>query len=323
MFCNPKWLTRLFLLILFISACNKEKSYELSADPVVTTPGGSTGGSAEFSFVANAGNCSNVIILGTYQVGKSINTGASLTVTVNVTKLGDWTKSTNTVNGIVFAGTGTFTALGLQPITLVAAGTPLADGFHTFALTAGNVTCSATVEVLPAQPIEASDYYYKITVDGKVYQQAVTINNSYEALPGIGGADDVMLGASISYKQPSPPVGTTNFTVTIGTMHHYRTATNNDFKAYFAPGTRTYTDNYFTADGVMLTWTDAKGKKWATYFGNDQNGSTFSIISITDITNPSGILHLKTKMQFTCKVYNVDGVMKMMSGEMVGKFGKI
>jgi len=35
------------------------------------------------------------------------------------------------------------------------------------------------------------------------------------------------------------------------------------------------------------------------------------------------MLYLKTKMQFKCKVYNVDGVMKMMSGEMVGKFGKI
>lgn len=329
MFCDFKWLPRLFLLMLFISACNKEKSYEPPTAPVVTTPGGSTGGSAEFALVATGGNCSNVIILGTYQVGKSMSAGASLTVTVNVTKVGNWTMSTNTVNGIVFAGAGTFTALGLQPLTLIAAGAPIAAGFHAFAFKAGAVTCSATVEVLPADTNNGgttSDYYYKITIDGKTYQQTVTMDNNYEAGSGMGGGDDVTISASINYGESNPPAGTTSFGITIGTMHHYMNATNDDFKAYFAPGARVYTKDFAVADGVIIGWTDANGEEWETDYGTgDQTGSTFSIISIADATDLTGTLYLKTKMQFKCKLYNhTTGVMKeVTSGEMVGNFGKI
>jgi hypothetical protein len=324
MFCNFKWLSRLFLLLLFISACNKEKSYEPPIAPVITTPAGSAG----FSFVANGGNCSNLIILGTYQVGKSMSDNASLTVTVNVTKVGTWTLSTNTVNGIVFAGGGTFTALGLQPITLLAAGYPIAAGFHTFALKAGIVTCSATMEVLPADANNGgtSDYYYKITIDGKTYEQHVTMDNNYEAGSGLGGGDDVTITASINYGESDPPAGTTGFGVTIGMMHHYMNATNADFKAYFAPRTRVYTKDFSVADGVNLGWTDANGEEWGTDYGTgDQTGSTFSIISFADATDLTGTLYLKTKMQFKCKLYNhtTGAVKEITSGEMVGNFGKI
>lgn len=56
----------------------------------------------------------------------------------------------------------------------------------------------------------------------------------------------------------------------------------------------------------------------------DQTGSTFTIISTADAKAFNG-LYLKTKMQFKCKLYNVNtGAMKeVTNGEMVGTFGKI
>ncbi|KOS04850.1 hypothetical protein AM493_01420 [Flavobacterium akiainvivens] len=56
------------------------------------------------------------------------------TLQVNVTQTGSYTISTNTVNGITFSKSGSFTQTGLQNVTLHAAGMPLNYGTFSYAV---------------------------------------------------------------------------------------------------------------------------------------------------------------------------------------------
>jgi hypothetical protein len=62
-------------------------------------------------------------------------TGVTQTITANVSPIGTYDISTNTVNGITFAGKGTFTgSAGVKEIVLTASGTPLEPISSTFTL---------------------------------------------------------------------------------------------------------------------------------------------------------------------------------------------
>lgn len=85
--------------------------------------------------VSNYGNstCTNPssgTINGTMTQGVAVS-GVTMTLYANVTQVGTWSLSAVT-NGVTFSGSGTFTALGCQPITLTASGTPTAAGSHTW-----------------------------------------------------------------------------------------------------------------------------------------------------------------------------------------------
>ena len=88
----------LFFAILAGISCQKEQSLEHGV------PGGGViGGSATFTLVPTGGNCSDAVVIGNYEVGAQLNVDAQITVTVNVTKTGDWTYTTAQVNGFFFA----------------------------------------------------------------------------------------------------------------------------------------------------------------------------------------------------------------------------
>jgi hypothetical protein len=55
--------------------------------------------------------------------------------------------ATNSVAGIIFAGTGTFTSTGVQNIVLSGTGTPTASGSQTFTVTAGTSTCTYALTI--------------------------------------------------------------------------------------------------------------------------------------------------------------------------------
>ncbi|WP_143097837.1 hypothetical protein [Chitinophaga sp. CF118] len=332
MFCQLKSRHLALFLLLFIAGlgCGKEKSYEPPTTPTTEIPG-TTGGTAQFSFIASGTNCSDATAAGNYQTGTVLGTDAKVTITVNVTKIGNWTMSTNSLNGISFTGTGTFTATGSQMITLKGIGTPQTAGINLYAFNSGNNTCSVAVATIPgnSDPGSATEYYYKITIDGKTYEQIVTMTNDYEAGSSLSGVDDVTISAGINYYvigESETPKGKTGFGVTRGTMHNYLNATNNTFKAFFAPGSYKIVKSFADGDGVTIGWLDADGEEWGTEYGTgDQTGSTFNISSISDSPDLTGTFYLKTKMLFKCKLYNKNtGVMKQVTnGEMVGLFGKI
>ena len=74
-------------------------------------------------------------------------------VRVNVTKLGTYNITTNTVGNLSFSASGTFTAFGLTDVVLVGTGTPNVSGNLAFTATltgtSGNSTCSFIRYVRP------------------------------------------------------------------------------------------------------------------------------------------------------------------------------
>jgi hypothetical protein len=108
--------------------------------------------SAQYSLVSSAGNCSNYQVNGTYYAGKTLSQDTNtVVVQVNVTQVGAYTVSTNTVNGYSFSASGVFAATGVQNVTMKGQGIPVATGANNFTVTAGTSTCQfpVTVQQLP------------------------------------------------------------------------------------------------------------------------------------------------------------------------------
>jgi hypothetical protein len=170
--------------IVILASCQKEISFETG-----TGAGSST---ASFSLVAASGNCSDALAAGDYVVGTALSTTSNLVmVTVDVTKTGTWSYNTGTVKGFSFSGSGSFTTTGQQIIVLKGSGKPTETGSIAFPLNIGGATCSFAVAVTDGS---TGDIYYKATIGGVNYYQAVTATNDYEAGSGLGGTDDVALG---------------------------------------------------------------------------------------------------------------------------------
>jgi hypothetical protein len=107
---------------------------------LVTAP---AGGSSAFTVT-----CTGATPVGTYVVNTPLSASNTITLNVNVTAIGSWSVTTApAVNGIIFAGNGTFAATGATTITLTASGTPAAAGTFTFTVTGGTGTCTFQVIV--------------------------------------------------------------------------------------------------------------------------------------------------------------------------------
>lgn len=114
---------------------------------VTVLPDGATGGPAAFTLQGAPGACGNFKLNGTYYKDTTLDTRHSIEVQVNVTTVGTYTISTNTVNGYSYSRTGTFGSTGVQTITLTGTGKPAAVGNDNFTVTAGSSTCTFQVAV--------------------------------------------------------------------------------------------------------------------------------------------------------------------------------
>ncbi|MFN8289658.1 MAG: hypothetical protein U0U70_05355 [Chitinophagaceae bacterium] len=127
----------LLMGIIIAIGCQKEESFELPNTP------------AEGSLQDDAsGDCLPKTVNGVYAVGVAlVPTTNSITVSVNVTKTGTYTVYTDTVNGYYFRGTGSFTTLGANTVTLNGNGTPFAAGTNNFVVNFGGTVCDIQVTV--------------------------------------------------------------------------------------------------------------------------------------------------------------------------------
>lgn len=123
--------------------------------------------------VAYSLTCSTIVVNGTYAPNIAMNATNTMTLSVNVQYPGAYTISTNTVNGVTFSASGTFTLTGTQDVTLQASGTGLTGGTHRFTITSnsslGSNTCNKNVEFV----------YRKINVlglGGGTYQPGTASN---------------------------------------------------------------------------------------------------------------------------------------------------
>ena len=68
---------------------------------------------------------------GNYTSGVTLSNSNFVTIHVFVTVVGNFTIATNTVDGMMFSYTGTFTTLGAQVVQLAGSGTPVSPGLYT------------------------------------------------------------------------------------------------------------------------------------------------------------------------------------------------
>lgn len=129
----------LAFLVLFITGCQKELSFELGNVP------------AEGNLQSEVtGDCLPKTVNGVYVAGVALVPNANtITVAIDVTKTGTYSITTDTVNGYYFKGTGRFTTTGLNNVTLQSQGTPFADGINNFVVSFMGDVCDIQVEVLP------------------------------------------------------------------------------------------------------------------------------------------------------------------------------
>ncbi|HMT95243.1 MAG TPA: hypothetical protein PKC62_01035 [Ferruginibacter sp.] len=97
---------------------------------------------AVFTMGGAGGSCANFSTAGTYTSGTAMNGSNTATVDAIVTGTGIYTVSSNTVNGVTFVASGSFTQTGTRAVTLTAIGTPAAAGTFTFSVTGGSTTCT-------------------------------------------------------------------------------------------------------------------------------------------------------------------------------------
>lgn len=124
----------------------------LTAGTTTLTVTGSPGAAATCSVdipitaqpVAYTMTCAGVLVSGSYAPAVTMISSNTMTVPVNVTFVGDYTISTNTINGISFSGTGTFSTTGAQNVVLTASGTPTAGGTFNYIVSTNSASSSAT-----------------------------------------------------------------------------------------------------------------------------------------------------------------------------------
>lgn len=96
------------------------------------------------------GNCLPARPVGTFAEGTNLDQSNYLEVELEVTQPGNYTVSTNTVNGYSFKASGNFASTGSQTVQLIATGKPTAAGLNTFEIRYDTSRCNTSVFVQSA-----------------------------------------------------------------------------------------------------------------------------------------------------------------------------
>jgi hypothetical protein len=105
----------------------------------------STPSPAVYTLSGAPGACTMATINGDYILNTSLASTNTVAVQVNVTTVGTFTLSTNTVGGMVFSKSGAFSSTGIQTVILEGSGTPTTSGSSVFTVGAGG--CTFTIPV--------------------------------------------------------------------------------------------------------------------------------------------------------------------------------
>ncbi len=130
----------LAMVMVLAYGCKKEESFELGNTP------------SEGSLQSDVtGDCLPKTVNGVYVATTPLIPATNtITIQVNVTRTGTYLITTDTVNGYFFRGTGTFTTLGNNNVTLRSNGTPFINGTDNFVVSFNGTICDIAVDVLPA-----------------------------------------------------------------------------------------------------------------------------------------------------------------------------
>jgi hypothetical protein len=101
--------------------------------------------------MGTGGACDNTLVNGSYIDGIPLTGSNTVNIDVSVTSTGNWSISTNNLNGYGFTGSGVFSSTGTKQVTLQGTGTPAnaqTDGFTATASNGGG-SCTFDVEAIP------------------------------------------------------------------------------------------------------------------------------------------------------------------------------
>src|SRR5436190_3792217 len=132
-----KSLLWLLLLTGFLMSCEKEYSYERGVSNL-------SSGSLQSG---TTGDCLGSLVAGTYKPGVSLADSNHVDVKVDVTTIGSYTISTDTINGFYFSAAGLFTATGENTVQLQGNGKPQTVGTNIFIVTYDSTICTFSINV--------------------------------------------------------------------------------------------------------------------------------------------------------------------------------
>ena len=169
--------------------------------------GSNSGGTASYSLIASGANCSDVQIRGNYNTGTALTDTSTVTIKVNVSKIGTWSMTTGTVDGMKFSGSGTFTTTGNQTIVLVGAGTPKDVGSIAFPIVTANSNCTFYIPVItsgaaPCSPANNTADFSGVSSDSysSVFHDANSSFGGYTIT-----ANGSKTGISLQFPGPKAP----------------------------------------------------------------------------------------------------------------------
>jgi len=96
------------------------------------------------------GNCLPAMPVGTFAEGMNLDQTNYLEVELEVTQPGNYTVTTNTVNGYSFKSSGNFLTTGSQLVRLMGTGKPTVAGLNTFEIRYDTSRCNTSVFVQSA-----------------------------------------------------------------------------------------------------------------------------------------------------------------------------
>jgi len=243
------------VLLLTIWACNKDYSLEL---------GGNTSSLGTLKDVS--GNCSPIVIGGTYTENQSLGSSNTVDVTVTVATPGKYRIYTDTTNGFWFIDSGYFVNAGTYVVTLKGGGKPILPIQTDFTVNYGMSFCDFSITPAAAAgsgSVNAADTAWMFTegaarfkghIDSavitsttlpvylKIYGKTATNDTTYyvqltQSSPTPTGTYSTALGTAIfEFKTPAGNTiydsNSTNGTDIIFTITNFNT-TNKTFDATF------------------------------------------------------------------------------------------
>nr|WP_314493805.1 hypothetical protein [uncultured Chryseobacterium sp.] len=101
-------------------------------------------------------SCGSATVNGVYTKGNALTASNTITLPVNVSVLGSYSISTNTVDGISFSVSGTFTSTGNQNVTLSGTGNPTSTADKVMTVTSNSLdgTSTCNVNVVMTIPVK-------------------------------------------------------------------------------------------------------------------------------------------------------------------------
>jgi hypothetical protein len=141
-------------------------------------------------------DCTNAVINGNYTSGIALTNTNTTVISVNVTKIGDYSINTDTLNGIHFSASGTFASTGNQNVTLIGSGTPEFARYLTFTASSGISSCSFNVSVMDPEPLAT---YVLESGFGSPNPCIYTVSGTYNSNTPLSNAHTVTIHVFVTY----------------------------------------------------------------------------------------------------------------------------